>query len=108
MPDGKVGIRIVKFGFVRHLFSLLAQQVSGVQADVRIVNQNARNKTRRTGLSAGALRMPDTSEVARISPPPGLLLLRFVSCEDSDLRLAGSESYLAEVFPRYQCRHYDG
>ncbi|KDG50693.1 hypothetical protein AF24_02152, partial [Escherichia coli CHS 68] len=30
MPDGKVGIRIVKFGFVRHLFSLLAQQVSGV------------------------------------------------------------------------------
>ncbi|ROJ34553.1 hypothetical protein BFD32_26730 [Escherichia coli] len=41
MPDGKVGIRIVKFGFVRHLFSLLAQQVSGVQADVRIVNQNA-------------------------------------------------------------------
>ena len=38
MPDGKVGIRIVKFGFVRHLFSLLAQQVSGVQADVRIVN----------------------------------------------------------------------
>ncbi len=39
---------------------------------------------------------------------PGLLLLRFVSCEDSDLRLAGSDSYLAEVFPRYQCRHYDG
>lgn len=67
MPDGKVGIRIVKFGFVRHLFSL-AQQVSGVQADVRIVNQNARKQTRRSGLSAGALRMPDTSEVARISP----------------------------------------
>ncbi len=44
VPDGKVGIRIVKFGFVRHLFSLLAQQVSGVQADVRIVNQNARKK----------------------------------------------------------------
>ncbi|MEJ3226054.1 hypothetical protein WDK77_25425 [Escherichia coli] len=44
MPDGKVGIRIVKFGFVRHLFSLLAQQVSCVQADVRIVNQNARKK----------------------------------------------------------------
>ena len=44
MPAGKVGIRIVKFGFVRHLFSLLAQQVSGVQADVRIVNQNARKK----------------------------------------------------------------
>ncbi|ENY4283603.1 hypothetical protein ACFXMH_004549 [Escherichia coli] len=44
MPDGKVGIRIVKFGFVRHLFSLLTQQVSGVQADVRIVNQNARKK----------------------------------------------------------------
>ncbi|EEV5969267.1 hypothetical protein ACJ4IZ_001227 [Escherichia coli] len=44
MPDGKVGIRIVKFGFVHHLFSLLAQQVSGVQADVRIVNQNARKK----------------------------------------------------------------
>ncbi|EFO2069377.1 hypothetical protein DP893_09885 [Escherichia coli O8] len=44
MPDGKVGIRIVKFGFVRHLFSLLAQQVSGVQADVRIVNQDAQKK----------------------------------------------------------------
>ena len=44
MPDGKVGIRIVKFGFVRHLFSLLAQQVSGVQADVRIVNLNAKKK----------------------------------------------------------------
>ncbi|MHC6356953.1 hypothetical protein ACYTVR_00895 [Escherichia coli] len=44
MPDGKVGIRIVKFGFVRHLFSPLAQQVSVVQADVRIVNQNARKK----------------------------------------------------------------
>lgn len=44
MPDGKVGIRIVKFGFVRHLFSLLAQQVSGVQADVRIVNQNTGEK----------------------------------------------------------------
>lgn len=68
MPDGKVGIRIVKFGFVRHLFSL-AQQVSGVQADVRIVNQNARKKqTRRSGLSAGALRMPDSSEVARDFP----------------------------------------
>ncbi|WP_044062566.1 hypothetical protein [Escherichia coli] len=44
MPDGKVGIRIVKFGFVRHLFSLLAQQVPVVQAGVRIVNQNARKK----------------------------------------------------------------
>ncbi len=67
MPDGKVGIRIVKFGFVRHRLSLLAQQVPVVQAGVRIVNQNARekNKTRRSGLSAGALRMPDSSEVAR-------------------------------------------
>ncbi|EFB1659098.1 hypothetical protein FJQ53_22735 [Escherichia coli] len=44
VPDGKVGIKIVKFGFVRHLFSLLAQQVSGVQADVRIVNQNTGEK----------------------------------------------------------------
>ncbi|WP_112014485.1 hypothetical protein [Escherichia coli] len=44
MPDGKVGIRIVKFGFVRHLFSLLAQQVSGVQAGVQIVNQNTQKK----------------------------------------------------------------
>ncbi|EFF3876447.1 hypothetical protein B6115_005638, partial [Escherichia coli] len=35
VPDGKVGIRIVKFGFVRHLFSLLAQQVPVVQAGVR-------------------------------------------------------------------------
>ena len=100
MPDGKVGIRIVKFGFVRHLFSLLAQQVSGVQADVRIVNQNARKKQNPPNLTHQRWR--------GISPSPGLLLLRFVSCEDSDLRLAGSESYLAEVFPRYQCRHYDG
>ena len=46
VPAGRGGrvIRIVKFGIVRHLFSLLAQQVSGVQADVRIVNQNARKK----------------------------------------------------------------
>ncbi len=62
-----------------------------------------KTKTRRSGLSAGALRMPDTSEVTGISPPLGLLLLRFVNCEDSDLRLAGSDSYLAEVFPRHQC-----
>ncbi|KEM53532.1 hypothetical protein AD47_4994, partial [Escherichia coli 6-319-05_S4_C3] len=41
MPDGKGGIRIVKFGFVRHRLSLLAQQVPVVQAGVRIVNQNA-------------------------------------------------------------------
>lgn len=54
MPDGKVGIRIVKFGFVRHLF-LLAQQVPVVQAGVQIVNQNARkNKTRRSGFSLEA------------------------------------------------------
>jgi hypothetical protein len=44
VPAGKVGIRIVMFGIVRHLFSLLAQQVSGVQADVRIVNQDAQKK----------------------------------------------------------------
>ncbi|OEL45010.1 hypothetical protein BHF05_03190 [Escherichia coli] len=37
-------MRIVKFGLVRHLFSLLAQQVPVVQAGVRIVNQNARKK----------------------------------------------------------------
>ena len=56
-----------------------------------------------------ALRMPDTSEVARdFSLAWSLLLLRFVVYEDSNLRLAGSDSYLAEVFPRYQCRHYDG
>ena len=63
------------------------------------------------GLSAGALRMPDTSEVGGdgIGSPPGSLLLPgFVVYEDSDLRLAGSDSYLAEVFPRYQCRHDDG
>lgn len=39
--------------------------------------------------------------------PPGLLLSGFVSREDSDLRLAGSDAYLAEVFPRYQHRHND-
>ncbi|EFB7432762.1 TPA: hypothetical protein JLD28_001979 [Escherichia coli] len=44
MPAGKVGIRIVMFGIVRHRFSLLAQQVSGVQADVRIINQDAQKK----------------------------------------------------------------
>lgn len=37
--------------------------------------------------------------------PPVLLLNRFVSCEDSDLRLAGSEPYLAKVLPRNQYRH---
>ncbi|RDP83840.1 hypothetical protein C4A43_03351 [Escherichia coli] len=37
--------------------------------------------------------------------PPGILLLMFVNCKDSGLRLPGSDSYLAEVFPHYQCRH---
>ncbi|EEQ9815530.1 hypothetical protein O7R26_005105, partial [Escherichia coli] len=37
-------IRIVKFGIVRHLFSLLAQQVPVVQADGWIVNQNDQKK----------------------------------------------------------------
>ena len=41
---GRVGIRIVVFGIVRHRLSLLAQQVPVVQAGVRIVNQNFRKK----------------------------------------------------------------
>ncbi|EGJ02448.1 hypothetical protein SB359474_0760 [Shigella boydii 3594-74] len=76
VPAGRRGrvIRIVKFGIVRHLFSLLAQQVPVVQADGWIVNQNdQKNKTRRSGLSAGALRMPDTSAVARDFSPAGSL-----------------------------------
>ncbi|EEV3167885.1 TPA: hypothetical protein RPN03_003290 [Escherichia coli] len=40
VPAGKVGIRIVMFGIVRHRFSLLAQQVPVVQAGLWIVNQN--------------------------------------------------------------------
>ncbi|SQZ98217.1 Uncharacterised protein [Escherichia coli] len=44
MPAGTNGIRIVIFGIVRHLFSLLAQQVPVVQASVQIVNQNSRKK----------------------------------------------------------------
>ena len=57
----------------------------------------------------GCVEDADTSEVAGgYSPAWSLLLLRFVVYEDSNLRLAGSDSYLAEVFPRYQCRHYDG
>ncbi|WP_354022660.1 hypothetical protein [Escherichia coli] len=43
-PAGKVGIRIVIFGIVRHRFSLLAQQVPVVQADGWIVNQNDQKK----------------------------------------------------------------
>lgn len=46
--------------------------------------------------------------MAGISPRRLLLLNRFVGCEDSDLRLPGSDSYLAEVFPRDQHRHNDG
>ncbi|MBT8505049.1 hypothetical protein B5722_23390, partial [Escherichia coli] len=42
-----------------------------------------KQKTRRSGLSAGALRMPDTSEVARDFSPAGSLTPRFVSCEDT-------------------------
>ncbi|MXC49203.1 hypothetical protein [Escherichia coli] len=62
MPAGKVGIRIVMFGIVRHRLSLLAQQVPVVQAGVRIVNQNARKKTKPA--EAGMLKqtegnMPD-------------------------------------------------
>ncbi len=39
VPAGRGGrvIRIVKFGIVRHLFSLLAQQVPVVQAGSRII-----------------------------------------------------------------------
>ncbi|WP_429887361.1 hypothetical protein [Escherichia coli] len=44
VPAGRVGIRIVVFGIVRHRLSLLAQQVPVVQAGVWIVNQNARKK----------------------------------------------------------------
>ncbi len=40
VPAGKVGIRIVMLGIVRHRFSLLAQQVPVVQAGLWIVNQN--------------------------------------------------------------------
>lgn len=35
VPAGRVGIRIVVFGIVRHRLSLLAQQVPVVQAGVR-------------------------------------------------------------------------
>ncbi len=59
-------------------------------------------------LTVAALRMHNTSEVAGDFSPLVLLLPKFVSCEDSDLRLVGSDSYLAEVFPRYQYRHYNG
>ena len=46
VPAGKDGeiIRIVWSGILRNRFSLLAQQVSVVQADEWIVNQNARKK----------------------------------------------------------------
>ncbi|ERB89759.1 hypothetical protein S11_1388 [Escherichia coli B26-1] len=56
---------------MRHRLSLLAQQVPVVQAGVRIVKPECqeKNKTRRSGLSAGALRMPDSSEVARDFSP---------------------------------------
>ncbi|BDI36074.1 hypothetical protein FRV13_09330 [Escherichia coli] len=35
----------------------------------KLINYAAQQKTRRSGLSAGALRMPDTSEVARDFSP---------------------------------------
>ncbi|ERC70786.1 hypothetical protein ECBD561099_1664 [Escherichia coli Bd5610_99] len=55
---------------MRHLFSLLAQQVPVVQAGVDCKPEcQEKTKTRRSGLSAGALRMPDTSEVARDFSP---------------------------------------
>lgn len=59
-------------------------------------------------VSVGALRIPDTSGCGGDHSPPVPLLNRFVSCEDSDLRLAGSDAYLAEVLPRDQHRHYNG
>ncbi|ENU0141036.1 hypothetical protein LZ622_11480 [Escherichia coli] len=37
MSAGRVGIRIVVFGIVRHRLSLLAQQVPVVQAGSRII-----------------------------------------------------------------------
>ncbi|WP_249531298.1 hypothetical protein [Escherichia coli] len=40
MPADKVGIRIVMYGIMRHLFSLLAQQVPVVQAGLRIITHS--------------------------------------------------------------------
>lgn len=54
------------------------------------------------------MRIPGNMRNGGDDSPPVLLLNRFVSCEDSDLRLTGSEADLAEVFSRYQYRHNGG
>lgn len=44
------------------------------------------------------MRIATTPKKGGDDSPPALLLNRFVSCEDSELRVAGSEPYLAEIF----------
>lgn len=52
-------------------------------------------------IGVGALRIPDAIKSGRGLPLCLALSLRFVSCEDSNLRLVGSEPNLTEILSRY-------
>jgi hypothetical protein len=56
----------------------------------------------------GALRIPGNIKSGGDFSPPGLLLNKFVSCEDGDLCLSASDMDLAKIFACDQYRHHDG
>ena len=56
----------------------------------------------------GALRIADNIKNAGDRSPPGLLLNRFVVCEDGDLRMPAANTDRAKIFARDQHRQHDG
>lgn len=56
----------------------------------------------------GALRIPGNIKSGGDDSPPGLLLNRFVGCEDGDLRMPAADTDRAKIFACDQYRHHDG
>ena len=56
----------------------------------------------------GALRICGHIKSGGDDSPPGLLLNRFVGCEDGDLRMTAANTDRAKIFARDQHRHHDG
>ncbi len=57
---------------------------------------------------SGALRIPANIKSGGDVSPPGLLLNRFVGCEDGDLRMPPADTDRAKIFACDQYRHHDG
>jgi len=56
----------------------------------------------------GALRIPGNIKSGGDDSPPGLLLNRFVGCEDGDLHVFASNTDRAKIFTRNQYRYHNG